>query len=213
MPQFARIPSSVWQLRGSMRALASPGYARIVQRIAKEASVTDHRREKASSKRGYFRARVILSCSAGAISLFHNASTGYRAQYYSSVACGEHANAFTLRLLVPRVRKLLDGCAKRTCPWRWIESSLLDPAAKVWIHQGSWLRYARGKDRNLEVPRWLAAQTSRNRKRRRKARWSTLTPRNERHLELIGGFLSLDGTSLGSLKPTRSRDLYELGFT
>jgi len=116
MPPFARIPANVWQLRGGMTALANPEYARMMQRIAREAAVVGHRREKADSKRGYFRARVTLRCSSSAISLFHNSSAGYRAQYYSSMACGERANAFALRLLVPRVRELLNGSEKRTCP-------------------------------------------------------------------------------------------------
>ena len=213
MPRFVRVSRVVWRLNGEMSKLPSPGYERILKRLANEATIAAHRREPAKRGRKYYRSHVILQCSAEGISLFHNARSGYRAQYYSSSTRGELANRFALTLLLPRVRELLKGTEKRTCPWWWMEKSLLDPAAKIWIHQGPWLRAASRRDRNLTVMRWLRAQDTRNDNRRKKARWSMLTPACETRLELMGGFLSLTGAPLGSLKKTRSRDLYELGFT
>src|SRR5262249_42100670 len=213
MPKFVHLSRRVWRLDGRMSTLASPGYEQILKRLANEAMVAAHRRERAKHRRKYYRAHVTVKCSAEAISLFHNGRSGYRAQYYSSLTRGEFANRFALTLLIPRIRELLKGNEKRTCPWWWMEKSLLDPAAKIWIHQGQWLRLGSRSDQNLIVMRWLRTQDTQNHSRRKKARWSMLTPAGENCLELMGGFLSLTGASLGSLKKTRSKDLYELGFT
>jgi hypothetical protein len=213
MPQFVHLSRRLWRLDGRMSTLASPGYEQILKRLVNEAMVGAHRRERAKHRRKCYRAHVTLQCSAEAISLFHNARSGYRAQYYSSMTRGELANRFALTLLVPHIREILEGTQKRTCPWWWMEKSLLDPAAKIWIHQGQWLRLRSQSCQNLIVMRWLRAQHTRNHNRRKKARWSMLTPAGETCLELMGGFLSLTGASLGSLKKTRSKELHELGFT
>jgi hypothetical protein len=181
--------------------------------LAGEAVVIAHRREKAKRRRKYFRANIELRCRRETISLFHSSRSGYRAQFYSSAHRGEAANQFAVSALVPKIKRMLEGSEKRGCTWSWIERSLRDPSAKLWIHQGSWLRANARKDRNLYVKRWHDAQTSRIEKRRKKARWSALTPLHETVLELKGGFVSLAGARLGTLKEGRSRDLHEFGFT
>jgi hypothetical protein len=94
-----------------------------------------------------------------------------------------------------------------------MEKSLLAPTAKIWIHQGAWLRANARRERRLFVKRWVKAQADRDKERRKKARWAMLTPSSEVCLELKGGFVSLSGMPVGSLKESRSRDLHELGFT
>ena len=94
-----------------------------------------------------------------------------------------------------------------------MEKSLLDAAAKIWIHQGAWLRANARRERRLFVKRWLKAQSDKDKERRKKARWSMLTPCSEACLELKGGFVSLSGVPAGSFKETRSQELHELGFT
>jgi hypothetical protein len=196
-----------------MSRLSSPGYERIIKRIASEAHIATHRRQRAERRPNYFRVYVKLRCRAETISLFHSSRSGYRAQYYSSVAGGEKANRFALAVLVPRIGELLIGKEKRGCSWSWMETSLLDPAAKLWIYQGHWLRANARRERNLFVQRWLRVQADGDKQRRKRARWAMLTPSSEVCLELKGGFVSLSGMPLGSLKRTRSRDLHELGFT
>jgi len=213
MSPFIQIPANEWRLGGCMSTLASPEYERIVKRLVREARLINHWREKAKSNHEFFRIRITLVCSSEAISLFHNANTGYRAQYYSSIARGERANTFALNAMASRICELLNGSEKRTCPLWWIKKSLLDPAAKIWIHQGIWLRSPKREIQNLEVTRWLSMQTTTDKDRQKKAKWSMLTPYNESRLELMGGFLSKSGKSLGSLKESRSKDLHELGFT
>ena len=213
MIRFVHISSGIWQLTGDMSQLSSPGYERIIHRIAREVDVAGYRRERAKRKAKCFRACVKLKCGAETISLFHNSRSGYRAHYYSSVASGEKANRFALAVLVPRIGELLRGKEKRGCSWLWMEKSLLDAAAKIWIHQGSWLRANARRERRLFVKRWLKAQSDKDKERRKKARWSMLTPCSEACLELKGGFVSLSGVPAGSFKETRSQELHELGFT
>jgi hypothetical protein len=140
MSRFVHVSGRIWQVTGDMSQLPSPGYERIIRRIAREVDIAAHHRECGKRKANCFRACVKLKCRAETISLFHSSRSGYRAQYYSSVAGGEQANRFALAVLVPRVRELLRGKEKRGCSWSWMEKSLLDPTAKIWIHQGPWLR-------------------------------------------------------------------------
>ena len=101
MTRFVNISPRVWQLTGDMSQLPSVGYERIIRRIASEADTVAHHRERAKHKPNCFRAYVKLKCRAETISLFHSSRSGYRAQYYSSVAGGEQANRFALAVLVP----------------------------------------------------------------------------------------------------------------
>jgi hypothetical protein len=144
------------------------------------------------------------------VDLFHNAATGYRAQYYQSVRTGEAANRYAVHQLAARAIALLGGAQKRTCPLWWVERSLLHREAKVWIHQGPWLRLARRSDRNLRVKRWLSSNP-RNRKRRV---WASLTPASETRIDLKGAPLTLDGRRFAkSVKRNRSKDIHGVGYT
>jgi hypothetical protein len=101
----------------------------------------------------------------------HSTSTALLAKRLATSA--DQANARGQR--EARLHLVLDG-----------EVAARDPSAKLWIHQGRWLRANARKDRNLYVKRWHAAQTSRSKKRNKKARWSALTPLRETVLELKG---------------------------
>jgi hypothetical protein len=124
---------------------------------------------------------------------------------------GRHDGAVTR--LVPLVLDRLDGRLKRTCPAEWFEKSLLDPDAKVWIHQGLWWRHAKVGDHHLRVTRWFEQESSPDPDRRAKARWAALTPDKETRIDVKGAFLSLSGVPLGSLKPDRALNINQLGFT
>jgi hypothetical protein len=161
----------------------------------------------------YFRACISLKSDRAAVDLFHNGPAGYRAQYYKSESNGDRANRYLLDHLLARVIQLVTAQHKRTCPPNWVKKSLEDGDAKVWIHQGPWIRHSRAVDRYLVVTRWVKAQQSTDKKRRKKARYAGLIPRSEDKIDLKGGFLTLSGKPLGTLKPGRARDLHQLGFT
>jgi hypothetical protein len=213
------VPKNEWEIGTTAkvsqrkRLLDEMPYEEIVAHLEKEAIVVEHKRERARNSPLFFRAQVTLKVGASTVDRFHSSIGGYRAQFYDSVERGLRGNAYALARLVPLVLDRLDGLLKRTCPAEWFEQSLSDPAAKVWIHQGSWWRHAKTGDRHLRVSRWLEQQSSPDPDRRAKARWGALTPDEETRIDLKGAFLSLSGTPLGSLKPDRALNINQLGFT
>jgi hypothetical protein len=57
-----------------------------------------------------------------------------------------------------------------------MEKSLLDPTAKVWIHQGAWLRTNAPRERRLFVKRWLKAQSDKDKKADHEIYMSLVSP-------------------------------------
>jgi hypothetical protein len=221
---FVRVASDQWIVSPCVEASRiqrlhnSPSYDAIVAQIGRTATVLCHKREgfeqkDKRKKPDYFRVIVRLSADAAAVDLLHNSANGYRAQYYHCGQLGIQANKFALSQLVPIFITLMAERFKRTCPAWWVEKSLLDPDAKIWIHQGLWLHSPETSDRTLLVPRWLERQGSQDQNCRKKAVWASLRPDKETQLELKGGWMTLDGKSFGSLKPGRTTDLHELGFS
>ena len=216
---FVRVSESVWNLSRQLapkrrrRLLDAPQYEQIVDRLGHQISLVKVARERARNTPGHFRAVVTLKVHAIALDLFYNGASGYRAQYYQAAALGTLANRFALDHLLPAVTAAVIAANKRTCPAAWVEKSLCDPDAKLWPHQGVWLRYARKTDQNLLVERWLARQDDPDKTLRKRAKRSMLTPAEEYLIELKGGFLSPGGSPLGTFKPKRSQDLHELGYT
>lgn len=217
--KFFRASPEDWKFGDSVqsgrvqRLHNSPSYEEILSRISKHGQVLFHKREQARDEPSYFRVVVRLNVKGVAIDLFHNSASGYRAQYFHNTELGECANLVALAWLAPIAVKAAKEQPKRTCPAWWVAKSLLDSSAKVWIHQGLWLHHAKSEDQQLFVDRWLKQQASSDANRRKKAIWSSLAPSNESQLVLKGGFLTLEGEPLGSLKAMRAKNLHELGFT
>jgi hypothetical protein len=217
--KFVRIPADHWRLGPGIKAnrkqrlLRGPTYEKIVTQMIEQCKVAAHYREKAERANGYYRGVLLLQVASKTVDLFHNSAAGYRAQYYAGKSLGVKANRFALKAVVPHAMTLLNARLKWTCPAWWLEKSLLDREGKIWIRQGKWMWQRRYSDRQLYVNRWHAAITALDKESRRKAIWSRLTPRNECHIELKGGFLTLKGRRLGSVKPNRTGNLHSLGFT
>ena len=216
---FVRIPRDIWCLEGLEKdrkesLLRAMPFNQIVDRIVEEATILSHARKRSCKDPQFFRAHIILKLSPSTVDLFHNCSTGYRAQYYHSVRNGQRANTYALYKLIPRVNKLVADRLKRTCLWWWVEKSLLHPEAKVWVHQGLWLHHAKRTDRHLFVAKWVMQQASANKGERKKAKYATLTPDRETRIDIKGGFLTLDGERPSNLyKPARAKDIHKFGFT
>ena len=217
---FATISSATWRLNRNVPAKRRdllqkcPSYENIVETAVEEAHLLLHKRERAKSNTKFFRAVVILQVGPETVDLFHSSASGYRAQYYASVGLGERANVYALKHLVPRILDMLKTREKRTCPRRWLEMSLSSKDAKVWIHQGRWIRHAKATDRVLNVERWVHEQVCcPDPDRRKKARYAALAPSAEWRIDIKGAFFTLAGEPLGTLKPTRAWDIHDLGFT
>ena len=179
----------------------------------KNALVVEHRREQLRGRPTHSRVVVKFAVDKDLVNLFHNAATGYRARSYASPEMGDEANALMVRSLAMRAEALLSSRSKRTCPLEWFTLSMSQPSAKVWIHQGLWLRHARCSDERLRVDRWFRHRHDEDVKARRRARWAGLLPDSESSLEIKGGFVSEQDVEIDSLKPSRARDLHGYGFT
>ena len=142
--------------------------------------------------------------------LFHNSTVGYRAQYYHSAKAGQVANKYAIWQLSPRITELLSDLYKRTCPLWWVEKSVRHAGAKLWVHQGHWLRSPRRSDQNLMVKRVLGSAPTEKKRRL----WATLTPGKEMRIDLKGAPPTLEGKLLTkSLKSERSFDIHRVGYT
>jgi hypothetical protein len=216
---FARISEAEWRFSDALdrerRAWLqnSPRYEQLVNNILRDLSLVNCQRELSKGKRGYNRVMVTVQADAATLDQFYSSATGYRAQYYASATLGVEANRFALDIFLPRVVALIACLNKRTCPASFVEQSLRDQDAKLWLYQGTWLRYARKSDRNLLVARWLARQHDPIAIIRKRAKRSMLTPASETLLELKGGFLSATGEPLGTFKLDRAEHIHELGYT
>lgn len=181
--------------------------------------VRDSIRATTTSERGdsnptIRRIRFSVHIDAELVDLFHSSLSGYRAQYFISVHNGDDANRYSVAALRPT---LMNSCSKSyrgRMSLAHAEASLVHPDAKIWIHQGCWVRWRRLVDSNLRVARWMKGLESSDPKVRKKARWGMLTPSEETRLEVIGGFINPDGSANREYgKGHRAHDLCQYGFT
>ena len=218
MHPFSRVSPADWRITETMAPrrrealLTGPSFTEIIEEVVGAAELLYHARERCRSDKNYFRFVAIIKCAGSHVDLFHNSASGYRAQYYAAESIGISANVYAVQHLCRQLFDLLGSHRKRTCPLPWINASVSAADAKVWIHQGPWLRANRHADRLLQVERWAEAHAP-DECAKRRARWSRLTPGAEDRLDLKGGFVTLDGASLGTLKPYRAPNIYKHGYT
>jgi hypothetical protein len=219
MTTFKSVAAAKWQLEsnvgtGRKSCLLKTSFRSIVEQVTNKTALRDYGREKIRKFPGSKRVWIKLVLPRRVIDLFHNGAGGYRAQFYISVEQGEAANRYLINALHNRLKSLCKIHKKRGCDWEFVAASLRDPDAKVWIHQGTWLRAKKLNDRNLKVERWLQHERSQNSKIRAKAIWAQLTPNGETVLEIMGGCVDSNLKSIGKeLKPKRSQELHRFGFT
>jgi hypothetical protein len=215
---FANIGRNEWLLSAEIevarRALLhnSLVFEAIVQKLSHEAKVVEVHRNRAKCFPGYFRVHVKIRVSTDTCTMFYSGRSGYRAQYYLSIANGERANAFAVSTLAQAIRPQLNDA--RQMSKGWIEQSLSGRASKVWIHQGRWVRHERNSDRMLRVARWIRELAATDERRRKLALWGSLIPRGEDRIDIKGTFMTLDGQPLtANPKIGRNTDLHNFGFT
>ena len=196
-----------WRRRRLLRPVSIEG---IVENLRRNSRVECVRRERASGGQAGHRSVVVLRATARVLDQFFNSCSGYRAQYLVRPTLGNKANRYVICEMLPKVLAAITSESKRA----FVEASLAHPWAKVWIHQGAWLRRARRKDRVLLVDSWQAELRARDRDRRKLARWGTLAPKNETRFMIKGGFVhGINRVKSGKPPLVRARELHELGFT
>jgi hypothetical protein len=219
-PKFHRATSDVWCLDSSLptarrrRLLSSPSFESIVASLRDSLSVEQVKCDPAKSGEKANRIIVKLRTNSKAIDLFHNSVSGYRAQYLKDAELGEAANRFALDELWPHVLPLILSRGRNRIPTVTLEQSLLHPWAKLWIHQGLWLRYARREHRVLRVAPWQSQLSSQVKRSRKLTRWGCLAPEFESAFVIKGGFVYPNGLPrLGTPPKDRAADLHSCGFT
>ena len=125
------------------RLLESPDFPELIEQISARLKIDCLKRNEKKDKKGYFRIIVTIKLPPKIVDLYFNSASGIRAQYYKSIKKGEQAEQYAHKKLIPVILKKLDCVTKRTCPIDWINKSLNHKFAKLWIHQGLWLRHHR----------------------------------------------------------------------
>ncbi|SFQ60097.1 hypothetical protein SAMN03159489_04449 [Pseudomonas sp. NFPP07] len=216
---YARIDPSRWKITETVaverrdQLLNAPDFQVIVDRLVEKTDKILMVREHCCKSHDYFRVVATLHCTQSRlVDFFHNANTGYRAQYLESPSLGDAANAYCSQqfasLVEAKVRKKLPG------HWSldWASESIHSKCAKSWIYQGLWIRNAREDCEDLKVDAW-SPKCGTDKDKRRKARYGRQLPGEENRIVLKGGWISIDLKCLGSLKSERANDIHRYGFT
>ncbi len=193
------------------RLLLSQPFERIVSDLLDNAQIEMVGYQRAPDGQLGKRCTVVLKAREDVLDCFFNSASGYRAQYLLDPDQGNRANRFVLDNALPKVLGALGG--RRADPI-FVALSLSHCWAKVWIHQGLWLRRAKREHRVVLVPTWQQELTSQDWYRRRLARWGSLAPNNESRMLLKGGYVhSSEKLCIGKPLSTRALEIHELGFT
>jgi hypothetical protein len=213
---FGIVAESEWRLENiesvrKDRLLRTP-FKTILDAVTREATPSCWNIEPIRRFPSHCLAVINLLLPSQTVDLFHNGAGGYRAQYYLDIDLGEKANRCAIDSLVPRLRHLYADAQERPWPWERLETSLMHWDAKIWIHEGRWINDTPATRRNLAVERWRSNKSPHIMKRFEAS--AELTPEDQNCLGLKGGCLDGNGAQGNiPLKPCRSRDIHELGFT
>ena len=219
MTNFGRVPEDEWRIGtnvelGRKQRLLETDFGTITDEVSRQLHLAYFKRERLREHSEAFRVVLTVCLPAKVVDELHNGAGGYRAQFYLGVSQGERANRHLIDRMLPVLQSACRDEHKRGCPWSFVEASLSGTDAKVWIHQGDWLRRKRHSDRNLMTPRWLQNSESMNLRCGKIGVWAQLTPAQETRVVLKGGAVDHGNQSLGIvLKPSRSQELYDFGFT
>lgn len=215
--KFFIAPKSIWRLSDIATdgdrdlALSDSSFSEIANLVSDRAAVEKCKWNHLSGVSAFSRIVVTFRLQPNLVSMFHSSRGGYRAQYYKSISLGQYANRHILSVLEPLI---VDSLASNT---RYssdlIVQSLRHREAKIWIHQGSWLRYRRVSERLIQIQRWATKINTGSDRERRLAVWAILSPRKESLLEVKGGYISGKTDYEKIIKPQRAEEIHSCGFT
>ena len=219
--KFRLAPIKDWVIDRSVvpprraQLLGRASFESIVAAIFAETTVHRIRREKRKTKIGFHRYTITLRAKARDVDLWHNSRGGYRAQYYIDERLGDAANAYAVKILSELAGRLIRGDSRRRRFWPMAEKSICHREARLWIHQGLWLRHARREDRLLYALNWQGSGSRiRSKEIVKLVRWGMLIPKEESKLVLKGQWLNSRGSAVSETpKSDRARSIARYGFT
>ena len=195
MLSFVRVPAEIWQLHSledrhrTRRLTRSAPYPQLVRRLVAGSKVVRAVVMPARCEPRALRLEAALLVNAGDLDLFFNGCTGYRAQYYEAEKLGDAANRIAVDAMLSALVSQAIYSRTRKPAAELARASLEAEGAKLWIHQGPWLRLCRCAERVLTVPRWQAGLSSQDRHMRKLARWGSLAPSVETRIVVKGAFI------------------------
>lgn len=216
---FGIVPESDWQLCDQIgtdrkRRLLNTPFDKILLRMVAEAKLDDYKPDPNDHAPNLHRALFELRLPSEVVDLFHNGAGGYRAQYYIGVHEGENANRYAVDKMRGALKRLRVMHHRPDCDQDFIEASLSDPGAKIWVHEGAWLSDNKPDDRKLVVDRWEQNASKGIWDHRFEPSWAQLTPNNETGLDIKGGWIDENFASVPSAnKPHRSQEIRDFGYT
>jgi len=220
MSEFECLSAGSWALGPTVEAkrrarlLQSPAFESLVEELNHTFQIERVQYQWAPGNQLGHRCIVILRAASEVLDRFFNSASGYRAQYLAHPNTGDRANRLVIDTLHTKVVHAIAERNPGKAEREFAEASLAHAWAKVWIHQGLWLRQAKREHRVLLVPTWQSELASGDKRRRKLVRWGALAPAQESRLLLKGGYVR-DGTELevGKSPFSRAQELHELGFT
>jgi hypothetical protein len=215
---FGTVPSAEWHLdildeARKLRLLSTP-FQSIVDGIVRDAVLEIYPPDLDQQCRRLARVIIELKLPRETVDLFHNGSSGYRAQFYLGIDQGVRADRYCIDALMGKVHDLCAQGNHADLSREFIEASLRHNEAKVWIQEDGWWLDRKAADDKLIVDRW----TQNSQKCREcpdiMAKWATLTPANVTVLECKGGFVDSLGAPIDRHhKPHRSEQIRDCGYT
>ena len=147
------------------------------------------------------------------VDIFHNSSTGVRAQCFYDIGLGEEALDHARDMLRARAIELAERRRNGPIPLKVICASLGLDSTKVWIYQGLWARRARLAERHLRIAQWQAHENSECRTIRDLVRFGSKAPNEPAAVNLIGGWWHPSVEVAGKSSALRARQIHNYGFT
>jgi hypothetical protein len=221
---FATLPPSVWVLADSIapdrrkKLVEAPAFESIVDGLGKCARIHSCKRSRQNRSPTPWpkRAVVVLAFPGGEhwVDLFHNATTGIRAQCLYDVELGSLALDYARDALRERALELLENHRMTASLRSFAALSLRDDSTKVWIHQGLWVRHARTDVRELLVSQWQCA-SPRAEGEAKLLRYGSKAPESPPQIDVLGGLFDENLHGCESKKQAGDRPLQvsRFGFT
>ena len=218
-----KLPANVWVVSGSIslerRNLLSvpPTFEETVGALRDHATIQSCKRARPNRSLTPWPRRfvIVLAFPSGGrwVDVFHNSASGVRAQCLYSVNLGRQALDYARDHLRSRAIELLEDRGLPRALRDFAHISLLDDSAKVWIHQGKWVRHARADVHELQVAKWDNCVPN-NADEAKLLRYGSKAPKSPALIDLLGGLYKEDGTAKAGKPPLHRPDqVHRFGFT